>query len=357
MTKAKKSAVWTLSIIAFILILHISLPFILVRYVNKTLEDIPGYTGSVSWIHVNLFRGAYQIHDLEILKEQGEFQEPFVSTESLDLSLEWSALFHGEIVGELVFSNPELIFINSPGTESEDQNGADVNWTEPIKELMPLQINRLELINGSIYYKDPHASPQVDIYFRELHALASNLSNVNDQTVDLPSDLRLSAISIGNGQLELTGGLNIIKESPDFDIDLKFENVDLTALNDFLLAYANADLAKGTLNFYSEITGKDGQLTGYVKPLMTNLKFLNWKQDKKHPIKLFWEAIVGTVSEVFENQKEDQFATKVPITGQYADINPDLWNGLGSILKNAFVSALKNDTDDSIDIDDLQKHN
>ena len=36
-------------------------------------------------------------------------QTPFFKLRNIDLSVEWGALFHGSIVGELNFDSPELI--------------------------------------------------------------------------------------------------------------------------------------------------------------------------------------------------------------------------------------------------------
>ncbi len=355
--KIKKGLKWIMGIVGFLIVLHIILPFILVWYVNKTLDEIPGYKGSVGWIHVNLFRGAYQIHSLDLLVEGEKSYEPFFSSKTIDLSIEWSAMFDGEIVGEIIFNAPNLVFVPPP-LKGEDeksaggQTGENVDWTKPVKDLMPLQINRLEINNGSIHYKEPYSDPEIDVYIENLNALATNLSNTEAKTGDLPSRLDVTGISIGDGDLKLGGDLNIIKQIPDFDLDLSFEDVDLKALNNFSKAYANIDVEKGYLNFYGEFAGVDGDFEGYIKPIVKELKLVKFKEDIKKPLKLLWESVVGTLAEVFENQGEDQFATKVPLEGNYENITPEIWPTIGKVLENAFIDALKNKTDDTINVKD-----
>lgn len=350
--KNKRRLLWAGGILLFLFLLHLALPFILVRYVNKTLDNIPGYTGSVEWIHVNLFRGSYTIHKLNIQIEEGEVPDPFIFSEKVDLSVEWKALFDGRIVGEIVLFDPVLTFIPKVDTSGVSQTGENVDWTEPIKELMPLQINRFEVLNGRIHYKDLDADPSVDLYFTNFHGIATNLTNATNKQEELPSDLHISATSIGNGNLAINGKLDIIKQTPDFDIDLSFETVDLPALNDFITAYAKADVEKGTLNLYAEFVGVDGQLTGYVKPLLTNVEILTWEKDKKKPLQMVWEAILSVVSEVFENQKKEQLGTKVPLEGSYEQIGAGIFPAIGSALRNAFIRALRDETDDTIDLTD-----
>lgn len=349
--KTKKRIAIFGGIIGFLLLLHIALPFILVFYVNKTLKEIPGYTGSVEWIHVNLFRGAYTIHTLELLKKNNDKTQPFLAAKQIDFSVEWKALFNGEVVGEIILDEPNLVFLaDAPNkAEADTATVADVDWTEPIKNLMPLQINRFEIINGEIHYKDAHSDPKVDIFFTEMNALVTNLRNAETTDGELPSPFKITANSIGNGQLTVDGGLNIVKKVPDFDINLSFEKVDLKALNSFLLAYANADVSKGTFNFYTEVAARDGQLEGYLKPLITDLKFINWEHDKKKPLKLLWESAIGLVAELTENQKKDQFATKVPITGSFDNLKTGILPAIGNIFKNAFFKAFENQVDNSIE--------
>lgn len=91
---------------------------------------MPEYTGSVQKVGINLFRGAYTLYDLVIVKRDSEFPEPFVSLPKTDISIEWRALFKGSIVGEMEFYNPELNFIGRT-TENggETQLGEEIDWT------------------------------------------------------------------------------------------------------------------------------------------------------------------------------------------------------------------------------------
>ena len=138
---------------------------------------------------------------------------------------------------------------------------------------------------------------------------------LTSKTARLPSHVIASATSVGGGKLYINMGINVLKEIPDFDLNLKFEGINMPALNDFFVAYSKVDIEKGTFNLYSELVVKDSKITGYVKPIAQNIKVVNWEKDKENPFNLVWQGIVEVVAEFFENQKEDQFATKVPIQG------------------------------------------
>src|SRR5690606_16134147 len=149
-------------------------------------------------------------------------------------------------------------------SEEETQTGAETDWTEPLKDLMPLQINRFEIVRGKISYLDFHAEPKVDIAIDSLNAVALNLNNATDNPEKLPSKVKLTGTSVGGGLLVVDAEMNILKEIPDFDINLEFTEVNLPALNDFIKAYGKFDVERGTFNLYSEIILNNGTFDGYV---------------------------------------------------------------------------------------------
>lgn len=329
------------------------LPYFVTRYVNKVLADIEGYDGSIQDVDISLIRGAYIIHGLKIFKVNGHEKVPFVDIPTTDLSVEWAALFKGSIVGEMIFERPKLNFIGGDGDETKQpgndtQTGEDVDWTKPIKELMPLQINRLEINDGSVFFYDFTTKPKVDIHLDSLNVIATNLNNAEKQKDRLPSTVTATATSIGGGKLTVNMGINVLKEIPDLDLNLKFEGINMQALNDFFIAYSKTDIERGQFNLYAELAVNNANITGYVKPIAQNIKVVDWDKDKKNPFNLIWQSIVGVVAEFFENQKEDQFATKVPIQGNLKDIKSSVWPTIWNVFRNAFVQAFERNTDNTI---------
>src|SRR5690606_21994178 len=111
------------------------LPIWITDYANKTLDNIPGYSGSITDVDLALYRGAYVIKSLKIFKDGKDIPVPFVDIRNIDLSLQWGALFRGEIVGDVTLDNPKLNFATGKsGTTS--QTGTTTDWTVPIKKLM-----------------------------------------------------------------------------------------------------------------------------------------------------------------------------------------------------------------------------
>jgi hypothetical protein len=351
--KISKKWYWIGGILLVLIAARLSMDYFVTRYVNKVLSDLEGYRGSIYDVDIHLYRGAYTIDSLKVFKVDGNGEVPFVDIPRTDMSVEWNALFEGSVVGEVTFDQPELNFIGgSEGDSTANQSGADVDWTKPIKELMPLKINRMEINDGVITFHDFTTKPKVTISLTDLDAVATNLNNASKQEERLPSTISASATSIGGGRLILNMGINVMKEIPDMDLDMKFEQVNMPALNDFFKAYAKVDVERGSFNLYSEITIDSGIVAGYVKPIAVNVKVLDLEEDKDKPLNLLWQGIVGMVTEVFENQKEDQFATKVPLQGDLNNIDTRVWPTVWNIFQNAFVQAFDRNTDNTVQFAD-----
>lgn len=326
---------------------RIYLPFWLTDYVNNVLNNIKGYKGSIVDVDVHLYRGAYTIHKLKISKENNGVPVPFFESELIDLSLQWGALFRGRIVSDVDFHKPVVNFaVNRSGKLA--QTGEEVDWTKPLKELAPFDINLVTFDQGKVTFKNFSTNPNVDVDIHDLRAEVRNLRNVEDKDNALPSPIKVSGTSMGKGKFQLDGKLNILRPTPDMDLNIKLENANLTAFNDYSKAYALVDFEKGTLSVYSEIAVKSNKLSGYVKPVASDIQIVSLKNDG-NPVELAWESVVAFFVQLFKNQPKDQLATKVPLQGSLDNIEGSTWATILGIFRNAFVQAFTRATDNTID--------
>lgn len=351
----RKKIIWIIigSLVVLLIAFRIALPSILLRYVNKQLTMIDGYKGHVEDIDVSLFRGAYTIKDINLDKMTGRIPVSFFRAEEIDISIEWGALFRGSVVAEIVVDKPVLNFVKGP-TEATSQTDIDKDWTEVVDNLIPLKLNRFEINEGEIHYRDFHSAPEVNIFANNIHILAKNLSNAKHAKDSLPSTVVATA-SIYNGTAALNMRIDALNKVPTFDMDLRMNNLDLVNLNNFLRAYGNFDVEKGSISLYSEAAAKNNQISGYTKPIIKDLKVVNWKEDKKNPAKLVWESIVGAVSWVLTNHRKDQLATKAEFEGRLDKPNVNVWNIIGQLLRNAFIQALYPSLENSVNINTVGK--
>ena len=243
-------------IIVLLIVLRILLPYILLSYCNKSLSELNGYYGHIEDIDVSLYRGAYQINNMYLNKVDAAThkQTEFFKVNNIDLSVEWKALFHGRLVGELVFNSPKIIFTKDR-TEISDVKKDTNDFRKVLKDFMPLKVNRFEVNNGSIHYVDAGATPKVDISIQQAHILAQNLKNVEDNKTELPSPITATA-NVYGGTLSLNMKMDALAQKTRFDLNAEIKNANLVSFNDFLKAYGGFDVNKGTLGFTQNLLQK-----------------------------------------------------------------------------------------------------
>ncbi len=345
----KKKFIIIAAVILGLVILRLLLPTIVKNYVNKTLSNIPDYYGHVDDIDISLWRGAYVIHGLYINKTDSGTQVPFINLARTDISVQWKSLLEGRIVSEIELDTPQVIYVFEDHEAASDTEMDD--WTEAITDIVPVSINRLAITNGKLAFVQVVPDPSIDLHIYDLNGEATNLQNVIDKNIKLPSAFKIDGKSIGEGDLNIDGKLNLLKVIPDMDISVSLENADITSMNEFFEEYAKLNFEKGKLNVYSEIAIADGYLKSYVKPMLKESKLIG--PDDNFFEKL-WEGFVGFFKFVLKNQKTDNVATKIPIEGDLNDSSVDVWTTVFNLIKNAWFEAFQGGTDDNIEYKDAE---
>ena len=352
-----KKAKILLLVIVILIALRIALPYILLHYANKTLAEVNGYYGHVSDIDVALYRGAYTLDNFYLNKvdEKSDKQTEFMSARTVDLSLEWKALFQGKLVGRLIFEQPSLRFTKNV-VELKDVAKDTSDFRELLKDFMPMEVNLCEIQDGNLRYIDNTGSPKLDVAIEHMNGTASNLRNVYSPEEVLPANVDFTG-HIHDGIMVFAMKLNPLAKQPTFDLNTSVERTNLVKLNDLFKAHGNFDVNKGEFNMYMEAAAKDGKFTGYVKPIIQGLDVVSWKgQDRKDnfPQKI-WESIIGGAAEVLENQKKDQIATKINFKGNIENPETNILEVVFIVLQNAYVEALRPSIENQINLSKLAK--
>lgn len=309
-----------------------------------------GYYGHINDVDLSIIKGAYRLDSIYMNKVDTATlkQTPFFSSAHIEMSVEWKALIHGSLAGEVILESPVLLF-----TKDKVEPDVLIRDSTYLKELfnksMPLKINRFEVINGTLRYRDESSKPMVDIEMNETFIIAQNLHNSYDSTSQLPARIKGRA-NVYEGLLDFTMRLNPMADNPTFDMNLNIQNTNLIKLNDFFQAYAKVDVNKGVFGLYAEAAAKDGKFVGYVKPLIKDLDVLGKEDRDDNLFRKMWEGMVGTAGQVFKNQEEDQFATKINFEGTIENPDTSLWDTIANVLRNAFVRALQPAIDNQINL-------
>lgn len=350
----KRSYKILIGVVVVLIIIRLILPYVVLHFANDRLTKVKGYYGHIEDIDIALIRGAYTINDIYLNKRDSvtNQQTDFFKAKAIDLSVEWAALLHGGIKGELVLDFPVLVFTKDK-TEIGDVKDDTTDFRKLLKDFMPLQINRFQINNGEIHYSDNTSKPKIDIAMTRTNILALNLSNVTDENVELPSTVTANA-QIYEGTLDFSMKLDALANQPTFDLNAGIQNTNLVLLNDFLKAYGNFDVNKGKFGLYTEMSALDGKFKGYVKPIIKDLDVVGAEDKNDSFFHKLWESLVGGVGVIFKNQRKDQVATKVNIEGAFKDPKIGTLNAVWEVLRNAFIQALMPNIDNEININSVK---
>lgn len=344
--KKKHRSRWRIAGIALLVLAtllvaaRLALPSVLRWYVNRTIDQSQLYRGEIGDISVHLWRGAYSINDIRLVKITGNVPVPLYSAKRVDLAMQWDALVRGKAVGRITMIQPELNFV-AAADESNSQSGVGGPWLEIIRDLFPFKINSALVHDGTIHFRAFHTDPPVDVYLSQLEASIENLTNIHDEVTPLLATVKAKALAMDQAKFEYEMKMDPFSYRPTFELAVRLLGLDVRKINALSLAYGSFDFEKGWFDLVVELNAREGQLIGYVKPLFRNIQVFSLDKDlgKDNPLEFFWELLVGVTTELLKNQPRNQFATVVPLRGDLSAPQSDILAIIGNVLRNAFIRA------------------
>lgn len=341
--------------VGLLLAVYIGAPIIAKHYLNKhVLADIGDYTGHVGKVDLKIFKGTYVLHDLVVYKKEGDQAIPFFEVRDFSVYLSWEALRNGALLVSVTLNEAQLNFLDAK-KEQDRQSGKGGNWLTVFEDLMPTTLHELKVVNGRLSFQNNDTKPPVRLQASEINGSLTNLTNVKDKDGRRVATAKFAAKMLNGAKANVH-----VKFDPfsfgDFDLALKAEDVSLVELNSFSQAYGNIDFEDGSGEVFVEITAKDGQMEGYIKPLFEDVNILSWQQDVSeqgdNPLQLLWEGGLGFIKTLLTNSGTDKVASRIEISGSIESSEIDSWQALGSLIKNAFAKALRTRFDNLTDLTD-----
>ena len=335
---------WGLLGIALLLLaLHLTLPVLVRNYLNDKLADMGDYRGQITDVDLALWRGAYKINGLNIVKTSGKVPVPFLEAPLIDLSVSWHALWHDQaVVAEVIFLKPQLNFVDGTSKQTS-QTGQGTDWRQQLEKLLPITLNELRIEDGVLTFRNFTSKPPVNLKATQLDASIRNLTNVEDRKGRRDATFDGKARLLGDASVESSATFDPFSDFQDFKFRLRATDIELRRLNDFASAYGKFDFNAGHGDLVIEAEAEKGRLKGYIKPLLRDVDVFNWQQDVESKDKGFfrsiWEALVGGGETVLKNQRKNQFATRVELSGSVHKSDISAFEAFLQILRNGFVQA------------------
>lgn len=346
----------TIGIIAVsLLAIRAALPYAIEKYVNRTLQNLEAYDGSIDDVDLSLLRGAYRVKNIRIVKSDVERETPFFDCEQVDFAVEWRNLLKGSLVSEVVFTRPVLNLVQDE-SKSKSQFGQEEDWQATIEELAPFRFNTIQVRDGTVTFRAPGIRSQEALTAEHVDGIVTNLTNVEDANRQTFAQFEFRGSVLGNSPVRVDGSLDPWAKDPTFDVNVEVQHVSLPQVNPWLRKFIKADAESGDFELYLEIAAAEGKFKGYAKPILRNVEITSAAEEEGNPLRKLWEGIVEFAANVFENKTEGQVAARAPISGTIDDPDANIWITIVSVVRNAFVSAFARSLEGSISLRDV-KHN
>ena len=213
---------------------------------------------------------------------------------------------------------------------------------------MLLKLDRLDLAHCDVGLINKAKNPAYRAFLAPVNLTVTNLSN---HFKEGPAHAKLEGKFMASGVTKATARFRPDANGPDFDLNASIEHTDLTTMNDILRVYGKFDVVQGDFSLYTEIHVKNGEITGYIKPLFENMKVYDKRQDAdKTFFRKLYEKLVGGVAKLLENRNTDKVATKADIEGRVGEAKASTWQVIGRLIENAFFRAILPGFDEALGI-------
>jgi Domain of Unknown Function (DUF748) len=201
-----------------------------------------------------------------------------------------------------------------------------------------VRIGELHLVNSTVGFVNKAKTPAYRLFVEGLNGSLVNLSNHETQG---PAVAKVTGKFMGTGSAAADAKFQAEKSGPALNVAVRIEEVSVPKLNDLLRAYGRFDATAGRFYFYSELSARDGQITGYVKPLFKDLKIYSAEQEEGKPaLRKMYEGVVAGVAKLLQNHPRDQIATKAEISGRTDNPNVSTIDMVTRLVQNAFFKAI-----------------
>ncbi len=256
--------------------------------------------------------------------------------------IEYSPKVTNVDVHNVTFDAINLTYSHRPGTaEAEATRIKTAGRTvekENNRRAVNIKVREFDVKRSRLAFDDQTSRPPFNLYIIDTDLKLLHLAN---HWSEGPARLTLNGKFMGSGLTKVTGTFLAAGAGPEFNVNIAIVNTDLTSLNPLLRAFGRFDVARGRFTLYSQLGVKDANMSGYVKPMFSDLKVYDYQQDKnKGILSQAKEMIIGAASHIFKNPETQKVATQVKVSGSLKKPNVSAWEAFVEIVRNAFVQAI-----------------
>ncbi|MEX5219897.1 MAG: DUF748 domain-containing protein [Nitrospira sp.] len=235
----------------------------------------------------------------------------------------------------------DYVYRRNPKDEKHRAEAAGAAKEVKEKTILVVAVKHGKILHSEFGFVNKSAKPDYRVFVADVNAELDHFTTRLQDLQGGDSVVKVTGKFMGTGRSVIAGTFRPEKPNPDFDLGVQIVKTELKSFNNVLRAYADMDLAKGNLSFFSELSIKNGQVEGYVKPIFKDVEVYDPAQDSdKAWTKKVYEAVIGGVVELLKNEPRQQVAAETEVTGPLPSPRADTWQIVGTLIQNAFFKAI-----------------
>jgi Domain of Unknown Function (DUF748) len=245
-------------------------------------------------------------------------------------------------ISELLLEGAKIDYVHAAETKQKEVRRAK-KVVEKAKQVhqdptVRVKIEHGKILNSELGFVNKVTAPDYRVFIIETNADVYNFTNRLEEGTGV---VKVTGKFMGSGPTVATGTFRPEKPTPDFDLSVKIIKTKVEAFNNVLRAYGDLDTHKGAFAYFSELSVKDNEIHGYVKPFLKDVEVYDPQQDQDKPLtKKMYEAVIGGVLGVLENKPRKEVATETDLSGPVENPHANTWEVLVKLGQNAFFKAI-----------------
>jgi hypothetical protein len=339
---------WILVVALVLVMVRAFLPGICLHFINQALgEKLGQYQGHVMDFDLTLYRGAYQLQGLEIVKKNSDLPA-ILSIDQIDLSLAWRALLRKELSGDIKIDQATVRLADSENKKKKqfgtEEKGS--NWQSVFDLLVPISIESLKIHNSNVYFTNHDLGVDVPV---KLEKIEFSAEDIRTRAKEMESPFNFSANLQGMSKLSAKGAADVLSSPMRGDVDFQLRHFDLKSVNRVSRHYIPLDISKGQLDVFGEAAMAKGRAKGYVKFFFKDGDIIARKQEFLS-IQHFGIEIASAIGNwILKNNDSKKVAAVIPFEYDHGKLDIETSDAFWSAVKNSY-DEIKPQIENSINL-------
>lgn len=349
-----KFPMWLWIIVGILVVIRIALPFIGLHVINSALASKLGeYDGRIKDFDLSLYRGAYQLQDLEIRKKNSNL-EPILSAKEIDISLAWRRIFSGKISIDVDVDRLIVRIMDSDKKEKKQTGTEEKGWQDALNTVVPISVESLKIKNSAFYFMNNDSSVPLPVQIEGIYGTAEDLQSRTRKPADSLSPFSIEGFVQGHSKLKLMGKIDALAKLPRLDVQYSLVSFHPRTVNALLLTYLPLDLTTGEISIYGEAATSKGEVKGYINVFLKEVDVVAPDQKLISLKHLFIEAATAVANWILKSKEQKTVAAHIPFSRHAGKFDIGYGEAFASAIANR-SEPLKKGFDGSISLKDIEK--